>query len=115
MSTFCSAVRLIAAAMKLRNHPLLSYHGLPSWPPLWAWIGVKEDRNPKGEVGVLRAVAPDTESPRFFLTIEYEDDAYMGCVFVQNELFCRQLAALLQGHLGRPIEQIAALDVGHTA
>jgi len=97
--------------MKLRNHPLLSHHGHPSWPPLWAWIGLKEDKNPEGEVGILTAATLDSESPRCFLTIEYEDDSYMGCVFVQDAAFCRQLAALLQLHLGCSIEQIAGLDL----
>lgn len=114
MSTFYAAARLTGGEMKLRNHPLLSYHGLPSWPPLWAWIGVKEDKAPQGEIGLLTAVAPDLELPRFFLTIEYEDDVYMGCVFVQNTVFCRRLVALLQEHLGQPIEKIAALDVSPT-
>ena len=22
----------------LRHHPLMSYHGVPNWPPTWTWI-----------------------------------------------------------------------------
>jgi hypothetical protein len=87
---------------------------MPSWPPLWAWIGVRENRNPEGEVGILKAVVPDSESPRCFLTIEYENDLYMGCVFVQDASFSRELAGLLELYLGHKIEQIAALDVSST-
>ena len=25
--------------MLLRNHPLISYSGAPSWPPAWTWTG----------------------------------------------------------------------------
>ena len=40
----------------VRNHPQLSYKGVPSWPPKWIWLDGPEDKHPKGEVGVLRAV-----------------------------------------------------------
>jgi hypothetical protein len=25
--------------MLLRNHPLMRYRGIASWPPAWTWIG----------------------------------------------------------------------------
>ena len=42
--------------MLLREHPLFSYHGMHSWPPVWTWMGGGDDKRPRGEVGILRRV-----------------------------------------------------------
>jgi hypothetical protein len=44
--------------MLLRDHPLMSYNGMPSWPPAWTWIGGVENDHPRGEVGILEAICP---------------------------------------------------------
>jgi hypothetical protein len=36
--------------MLLRDHPLMSYRGLPSWPPAWTWIGGLDNKRPQGEM-----------------------------------------------------------------
>jgi hypothetical protein len=43
--------------MLLRNHPLMRYRGIASWPPVWTWIGGGEKKRPRGEIGILRSVA----------------------------------------------------------
>src|SRR5438093_13070282 len=42
----------LKVAMELRNHPLMSYRHLSSWPPTWAWIGGSaQDSHSTGEAG----------------------------------------------------------------
>jgi hypothetical protein len=65
---------------------------------------------PEGEVGILKVVSADTDRKRCFLTIEYDNEPYMGCVLVSDRSFCRQLSIMLQQHLGWTIEQIGGLD-----
>jgi hypothetical protein len=100
--------------VKLKDHPLLLYHGVSSWPPAWAWIGLSQNKYPKGEVGILKEVSADTAQKRCFLTIEYENDRYMGCLFVSDRSFCQQLFTILQQHLGWTVEQVGGLDVSDT-
>jgi hypothetical protein len=42
--------------MLLRDHSLMSYHGLRNWPPVWNCIGRLENTHAKGEVGILKGV-----------------------------------------------------------
>jgi len=105
---------LSTVTVKLRDHPLLTYYSMRSCPPTWAWIGLKENKNPTGEVGILKEVASDLELRRCFLTIEYENECYMGCIFVRDPSFCRQLSAFLKPYVGHAIEQIADLDLSDT-
>jgi hypothetical protein len=49
--------------MLLRDHPLMHYRGVRSWPPVWAWIDGREDKRPKGEIGVFRRVAESNIQP----------------------------------------------------
>ena len=84
--------------MELRNHPLVTYRNLPSWPPAWVWIGGNEDKYPKGEVGTLTRVKADTLTRvkadrlslihRCFLWMEYGDSAYLGCLLLSDAPFC---------------------------
>jgi hypothetical protein len=66
--------------MFLRDHPLMRYRGVASWPPNWTWTGRGEDKSPKGEVGVLRWVSKSNIQPvnRCFLFIDYEESSYGG-------------------------------------
>ena len=60
--------------MLLREHPLFSYHGMHSWPPVWTWMGGGNNKRPPGEVGILRRVEKSNVLPadRCFLSIDYE-------------------------------------------
>ena len=102
--------------MELRNHPLMSYMGYGSWPPLWAWIDGKEDKKPRGEVGILKEVIFHQSSvlARCFLIIEYDESRYIGGLLFDNLPFCRQIVDLLRASCGQPINSIGDLDISHT-
>jgi hypothetical protein len=86
----------------------MSYHGLPNWPPVWTWMGGTENKRPRGEIGILKAVKVSGIEPanRIFLYIEYEKESYMGCLLFDNPPFCLQIAKLLQHWCGHPIGEI---------
>ncbi|HEY6363507.1 MAG TPA: hypothetical protein VI585_01825 [Candidatus Binatia bacterium] len=102
--------------VRLRSHPLMSYHGLPNWPPVWTWLEGTENKRLNGEVGVLKKVRPSSIEPvnRIFLYIEHEKEAYIGCLLFDNPPFCLQIASLLQDWCERPIREIGALDLSFT-
>jgi hypothetical protein len=102
--------------MLLRDHPLMRYHGLPNWPPAWTWIGGVENKQPQGEVGILKTIELSKVQPanRFFLRIEYEKSSYMGCLLFDDRVFCSQMANLLEGYCNRPIAEIGSLDLAYT-
>jgi hypothetical protein len=99
--------------MKLRSHPLMSYNGLPNWPPAWTWIGGAEDKHPKGEVGVLLDVRVSTikQPARCFLTIEHDHAQYVGCLLFDDRSFCYQIGTLLQHQFGSTLEFIGSLNL----
>jgi hypothetical protein len=92
--------------MLLRDHPLMSYKGVPSWPPTWAWIDGREDKDPKGDVGILRTTLLSKRQPanRCFLLIFYEGSYYIGCLIFEDSVFCRHVTELLTG----PIAEIVS-------
>jgi hypothetical protein len=102
--------------MQLRNHPLMSYGGMPNWPPVWTWIGGEENKQPRGEIGILKEVrlAKVEPSNRFFLIIEYDEASYIGSLSFDDPSFCRQISKLLIDHCGYSIQDVGGLDVGQT-
>jgi hypothetical protein len=102
--------------MLLREHPLLSYRGIPSWPPTWSWLGDGLNRHPKGEVGVLKEVRVPVANPfdRCFLIVEYKKAKYMGCLLIDDLRFGNQISRLLQAHCGELLASIGSLDLSHT-
>ena len=99
--------------MLLRDHPLMSYKGFPSWPPVWTWTDGLEKKNAQGEVGVFRRVVQSNIQPsnRCFLFIDYEESSYIGDLTVDDSVFCDQITKLLQGCCNRPIAEIGGLDL----
>jgi hypothetical protein len=102
--------------MELRNHPLITHRGLPSWPPAWIRIHGEENGHRKGEIGILKdAMLTKIEPPMAcYLIIEYEKTEYMGALLIDDDSFCRQIYDLLQRHIGYDIHYIGGLDLGHT-
>src|SRR3954467_4292632 len=111
--------------MHLRDHPLLYYRGIHTWPPVWTMVRGVAKQQPKGEVGVLKeihvsAVPPSSgmDSPRsynrIFLFIDYGGSGFVGCLMLEDYSFCQEIAKLLRHHYGRTIEEIGALELGHT-
>jgi hypothetical protein len=103
--------------MLLRNHPLMRYRGVPSWPPEWVWTDGLEDKRPNGEIGIFRRIVQSSIQPsnRCFLFIDYEESNYIGCLTVDDHGFCAQIVRFLQAHCyNRPIAEIGGLDLSHT-
>jgi hypothetical protein len=102
--------------MLLRDHPLMQYHGLRSWPPVWTWIDGFENKYPRGEIGILRQVVPSNILPleRCFLYIEHEESQYVGYLLFDDRAFCNQIIKLLQNYCNRPIAEIGSIEVAHT-
>lgn len=102
--------------MLLRDHPLMGYKGVPNWPPVWTWTDGLENTRPRGEIGILKAVALSNVQPadRCFLYIEHEGSSYIGCLLFDDSTFCGQVAKLLANHCNRPISEIGSLDLSHT-
>jgi hypothetical protein len=104
---------LLEAIMLLRHHPLMSHKGVPSWPPVWAWVDGQEDKRPRGEIGILKAVFLSIVEPadRCFLYIDHEQSTYLGCLLFDDHAFCDQIAKLLQARCNRPIGEIGSLEL----
>ena len=99
--------------MLLRNHPLMSYLGLRSWPPHWTWTGGVKNMHPQGEVGILREVLNISPADRCFLHITYEASQYVGCLLIEDPTSCYQIAKFLHSCCNRSIAEIGSLDL-HT-
>jgi hypothetical protein len=100
--------------MILRNHPLMSYRGLCNWPPIWTWRGGEGvDRQPRGEVGVLRDVFLSQVEPRsrIYLIIEHEKEEYMGSLLFTDATFCAQICELLDKYRGSRVAELGNLDL----
>ena len=101
--------------MELRHHPLLSYHGIPSWPPVWSPAKPREGKQLlkvlKGEIGVLKYTLANATSEKCFLVIEYDHIPYVGCLLCSDLAFSTQLASILHTQSGRTIQEIGDLDL----
>ena len=101
--------------MLLRDHPLFSYHGMHSWPPVWTWMSGGDNKHPRGEVGILRRVEKSHALPanRCFLFIDYEDSSYIGCLLCSEHGFCKSIVRVrvLEAHVNKSIAQIGGLDI----
>ena len=104
-------------SMSFRDHPLMRYRGVPSWPPTWTWTGGREDKCPKGEVGVLRGITQSNIQPanRWFLLSTMKESSYGAVLTVDSHVFCTQIVRFLQEHCyNRPIVEIGGLDLTHS-
>ena len=102
--------------MELRNHPLMSYKGIPNWPPVWVRTDKLNERV-TGEIGTLVEVRRSTsQSPPYecFLVVEHNDATYIGCLLFHDRSFCGQIFNLLQNYYGYSIQSIGSLDLSHT-
>ena len=53
-------------------------------------------------------------SNKLFLVIDYQAESYVRCLLFEDPAFCKQLLHLLHSHIGRPIKEIADLDLSYT-
>ena len=102
--------------MLLRKHPLMRYRGVPSWPPAWTWMNGSDKKRPSGEIGILRKVELSNIQPadRCFLYIDHEGSSCIGCLLIDDRVFCSQIVKLLQDCCNRPIAEIGSLDLSYT-
>jgi hypothetical protein len=66
-----------------------------------------------GEVGVLKYVYDSDVCTKFYLLINFEEEAYTGCLLFRDASFCHQISGTLRNHVGRQIKEIGDLDVSH--
>ena len=73
-------------------------------------------RETTGEVGILEEVTLSDIRPldRCFLYIVHEGSTYLGCLLIDNEAFCSQIANLLRCYYNHPIAEIGSLDLTYT-
>jgi len=106
---------LSSPIVKLRDHPLMSHHGVSNWPPVWTQGTEKNRKVVRDEVGVLRYIHDvNPVSNKIYLVIEYEKEHWVGTLIFDDMNFRHQITDLLQQHIGCPIEQIGDLDVSFT-
>ena len=102
--------------MKLREHPLLSYRGIPSWPAVWLWTDGQEDKKPIREVGTLSEVRLSLIEPRTNVSLSsiLMRQSIWACLLINDLAFCAQIAQLLQGYYGYSIRDIGDIDLSRT-
>ena len=101
--------------VKLRDHPLMSYRGIPNWPPVWTQMGIDGVKILKGEVGVLIYAHAGGASNTCYLVIEHENQNYTGNLVFDDGPLCRQIVDLLQQYCRRSVKEIGDLQVSFTA
>ena len=106
----------VRPSMLLRDHPLMVYKGLRSWPPAWLWRSGNDNTYPKGEVGVLRHVVPSSLEPcdRCYLVMEHRGAEYIGALLLSDPAFCQRICAVLLQHRGKRIREIGDIDLTFT-
>jgi hypothetical protein len=77
--------------MKLREHPLMICGGIVNWPPIWIWTGGERNERPRGEIVLIKVELSLLDPRRLFLTIQYNDSEYMGCLLFDDATFCRDI------------------------
>jgi hypothetical protein len=99
----------------LRDHPIMSYRGVPNWPSVWTQTRSDGIKKLSGEVGVLIYVhAPCPDSHKCYLVTEYENENYLGTLLFDDATVCSEITALLRQNLRKPIREIGELDVSFT-
>lgn len=100
--------------MQLRDHPRISFDGRLSWPPIWIRLGAtsRAPRVIRGEVGLLKTIRHYPDRPgRIYLTVEYRGKSYIGCLFLNDEIFWRQMIRLLKAAYGMSLRDIGGLEI----
>jgi hypothetical protein len=101
--------------MELRNHPFMRRHGIANWPPVWTQAKKENNKSIRGEHGVLRYVHRNSAgSNKCYLVMEYNKEHYVGALIFDSATFCRQIATILQAHIGEAISDIGSLDLSST-
>jgi hypothetical protein len=99
--------------MKLRDHPLMFYWGLRSWPPLWIRLDEPSKRPFEGdEIGTLTHVRiNDLSDCRIVLRMYDGKTEYLGHLMFDDHEFCLRVYDLLKHHVGKPVKDIGEIDL----
>lgn len=103
--------------MQLREHPLMTYHRVPNWPPVWVQsLSLPENKKVRGELGTLKEVVYRRldARPRCYLVIEYQNENYVGTLLFDDPAFCYLVAKTLRNRIGWSIKALGDLDLSHT-
>jgi hypothetical protein len=101
--------------MKLRDHPLMTYHGVRNWPPMWAPVAHEGEKTLNGEIGILKRVDCQVRfSNRCFLTIEVGGESYVGTLLFDDATFCWLVGRILQKNIGDSTKDVGDLDLSFT-
>ena len=97
--------------MQLRYHPRLSRFGAPGWPPVWIKVsgdGILDEESAILASATLSRLDPPTAC---YLLIENGNSMHMGTLSFEDAEFGSRLCELLQSHVGKPIKEIAEIDL----
>ena len=101
--------------MQLKDHPFMRRHGVANWPPIWTQAKKENNKSSRGEFGVLRYVHWNSAgSNKCYLVMEHHGEHYVGALIFDDATFCRQIATILQAHIGEAISDIGSLDLSST-
>ena len=96
--------------MKLKDHPLMTHHNVPNWPPSYLTPDYRQELIE--EFGILRAVTLDAQMPnRCFLMVEMEGLGYVSWVKFDNVAFRAHFVKAVTGHLNKRIKDIGDLEI----
>ena len=98
--------------MRLREHPLMSCHGIPNWPPEWTWMSGGYSTAPAGEAGVLEnARMSSVNRTAMFLTMSHVGSFYVSRLYFDHPEFCERICNLLKQNFGSSLQKIGALEI----
>lgn len=83
---------------------------LPCWPPNWRAVATGASHGARGDRGVLIAARGDGVARSLTLTMEDGGDRYVAVLHDDARVLTR-LTLLLDWHIGRPLGQIASLEM----
>lgn len=94
--------------MKIRN---IAPRSVRNWPPVW--MGPAPEREILcGEVGVLADAYSNNETETaIFLVIRFRAQEFLGVLLFHDCSYYKRILSLLQANIGRPICEIAELEV----
>jgi hypothetical protein len=88
----------------------MTVRDLSCWPPNWRAVTTGASHGARGDRGVLMAARGDLRAQTLTLTMEDAGDRYVA-VLHDDPSVVTGLTLLLDWHLGRPLAQIARLEV----
>src|SRR5262245_66272166 len=99
--------------MLLRDHPLMSCYGLPSWPPTWMLLKGTGASRLTGEVGILKGIRTNdlSSTSRCFLYVQHEESSYLGCLMFNDIDLSRRITEILQCYCDHHYSDFGILDI----